>query len=136
MLAALTGVLLFTMTGVAGAHTGGGKAAGMAWKESGSAYGFGATVTVHNFTDRIRRVRVIVQVEGSWSLETTTPCNFYPGCVDYNYQNGTVTKQVSTTLRIGPYGKAGRRLSGSWGIPAGATLDYVYADMIHLHRIG
>jgi hypothetical protein len=127
---AMTAVLLLAVPGFAQAHTGGRKVAAMAWRESGSTQGFDSNLKVWNYTNQRRRVRVTVEFEGEYTIESQECDSF--GCFT-EYDFGTVVQRVSTTVRVPAFGTNRKHISGSWSVPAGATMDFVFADIVHVH---
>jgi hypothetical protein len=125
---------LLPSSGPAQAHSGGTKVAALVWRESGNEGGFDAQLKVWNYTNQTRRVGVTVELEGDYTIETsTTECDSF-GCYTYpDYEYGTVVRRVSKMVLVPPFGTNRKQVSGSWTVPSGANVDFVVGDIVHAH---
>lgn len=131
--------LLIGMTGVSQAHVQGGKFSAMALQETvNNDGGYAVTAKVWNYTSTSKRVRVVVEVVVSQTVQTTETFCLVGTCDTYpSWENLDRFSTVSTTLRVPAFGTNRKRLYGNFtatGWSFGAD-NYVYSDVVHAHKL-
>jgi hypothetical protein len=129
------------------AHVPGGKFSALPLREKMDRYGhFGVTIKVWNYTPNTRRVRVVVEMNGSGVMYTPSqecypsfdplqPPTCYPTTESQFIE---VATKIGTTIKVPGYGSARKRIygnfAGDWG--NGVEDPYVWGDLVHVHRVG